>query len=342
MEANKKRMDNWDERSDEVREILGKTPNWVIRFGISLVFIIILLLLLGASLISYNDIIPAQITVTSKNPPVHLKSRSSGRLTNIFVEPGQEVQKGEALAEIENTANIEDVYALKNHLDGSELPLISLDSLKLLFPFHLELGDNQLAYGDFIAQYQNYILFNSLTPIKKQPDMIRRQLLKQQLENARQNLDNSIASWEQRYILKSPIDGMVTFFDVLNKYQNVSNEETIFTVVPNNQEGIMGRAILPAQNSGKVKVGQKVMIKLDNYPFQEWGSLEGKVSSISDVPKQGEQALYAIQIEINSLTTSYGKSIDFKPEMQGKAEVIIEELTIMERIFYQLRKTFNG
>ncbi|RYC53123.1 HlyD family secretion protein [Flagellimonas olearia] len=341
MEANKNGMDNWDERSDQVREILGKAPNWVIRFGITLVFIIIFLLLLGASLISYNDIIPAQITVTSKNPPVYLKSKSSGRLTQIFIQPGQNVRKGEPLAEIENTATIDDVYYLKNHLKDSNLPLITLDSLKSLFPFHLKLGDVQMAYDDFIAQYQNYIVFNTLTPIKKQPDIIRRQLLGQQLGKAQQNLNNAIASWEQNYIIKSPIDGTATFFDIWSQYQHVSAGETIFTIVPDDPEEIIGHATLPARNSGKVKTGQKVMIKLDNYPFQEWGSLEGMVSSISEVPKPGEQVLYTLQIEINSLTTSYGKSIDFKPEMQGKAEVIIEELTVMERIFYQLRKTFD-
>ena len=66
-------MDLLDERSDMVREILGKTPNWMIRWGTSVVFAIISLLLIGAALISYNDIIPARIIITSKNPPIYLQ-----------------------------------------------------------------------------------------------------------------------------------------------------------------------------------------------------------------------------------------------------------------------------
>ena len=44
-----------EERSDQVREILGKAPNWMIRSGSLLIFFIILLLILGSAVISYNE-----------------------------------------------------------------------------------------------------------------------------------------------------------------------------------------------------------------------------------------------------------------------------------------------
>ncbi len=364
MDSTNKEMDNWDDRSDQVREILGKTPNWVIRSGTTAILVIILLVLLGAALVSYNDIIPAQIVVTSKNPPVSLKSMTSGKLTNVFVKPGQRVDKDEILAEIENNAVIDDIYYLKSKLFDTELPIVSLDSLKLLFPLRLKLGDVQLSFGEFIASYQNYIVFNSLISNKKQqrqlplhiedlqlskkahaPSNIGREVqgitYRQQLEKAYKQLDNDIIGWERKYILKSPINGKVTVFDVWNRNQNVSVGENIFTIVPSNPEEIIGRGTLPIQNSGKVKVGQKVIIKLDNYPFQEWGSLDGIISYISEVPKQGEQISYIIHFEIKNLTTSFDRQIDFRQEMQGTAEIVIEELSVLERIFYQLRKTLG-
>ena len=105
-------------------------------------------------------------------------------------------------------------------------------------------------------------------------------------------------------------------------------------------DGMIGRVTMPVQNSGKVKTGQDVIIKLDNYPYQEWGSLNGTISSISAVPKQGD-ALYTIFIEMDGLTTSFNKELDFKQEMQGTAEIVVEELTVLQRIFYQLREVFN-
>lgn len=428
------KIDLLDERSDQVKEILGRVPNWVIRSGITLVFIIVIVIILGAAVISYNDIILTQITITSKNPPVYLKANKAGRLTNIFVEADQGVVAGEILAEIENTAKLEDVLYLKRQITDFKSRIRTLDSLQIIYPPYLSLGSIQLAYGEFLTQYQNYILFNALSPNEKESAMIRKQLFeqksflnkqdkqlaifkedlmlskssydrnanlyekgviskaefenasrkyltdkqqyegfltgmsntqiaianfnnlltksdiqgtefennyKQQLDKASQGLNNELLLWEQQFLIKSPIEGKVTVFDIWSQYQNVNAGETLFTVVPSNLDGIIGRVTLPIRNSGKVKVGQKVIIKLANYPFEEWGSLEGEIQNISEVPKQGEEAFYTLYIKLKGLNTSYDKEIDFKQEMQGTAEIVIEELTILERIFYQLRTVFD-
>lgn len=430
----KRKIDLLDERSDQVKEILGRAPNWIIRSGITVVFIIVLLLILGSALISYNDIIPAQITITSKNPPIYLKANTSGRLTHIFVEPDQQVVENEVLAEIENTANLEDILYLRDRLSDFEGRLMNLDSLQKKYPPYLELGSIQLAYGEFLTQYQSYILFNTLVPNERESAMIANQLreqrsflekqqrqlnifkedlelsknsydrnktlyekgviskaefenasrqyltdkqqyegfltsisntqiaianfnnlltksniqgtefensYKQQLDKGYQTLNNELLLWEQRFLLKSPIEGKVTVFDIWNKYQNVNAGETLFTIVPNDTDEIIGRVTLPIRNSGKVKVGQKVIIKLANYPFEEWGSLEGIIQNISEVPKQGEEAFYTLYVKLDGLTTSYSKQIEFKQEMQGTAEIVVEELTVLQRIFYQLRKVFD-
>ncbi|MEM6866130.1 MAG: HlyD family efflux transporter periplasmic adaptor subunit [Bacteroidota bacterium] len=428
-----KKFNLLDERSDLVKEILGKTPNWMIRWGTTLVFGIVVLLLIGSAVISYNDIIPANIVITSKNPPIYLKARNSGRLTKVFVKPNEPVGQGEILAEIENTAKFEDVIYLKKQLEQDEsLPV--LDSLESIFPSDLSLGDLQLSYGNFLSAYQNFILYNTLSPNNKESALIRKQLseqqrflfnqkrqlelferdldlsknnfernkvlfgkgviskseyegahrayladqqqyegfltnisntqiaianfnnlltktniqgtefennYKQELGNAKQNLVSALDTWEQQYLISSPIEGMVTVFDIWDQYQNIEVGEVLFTIVPKKTEGIIGRVTLPIRNSGKVKVGQKVVVKLDNYPFEEWGSLTGEIQNISEVPKQGEQTFYTLYIAIKSLNTSFDKEILFKQEMQGTAEIVVEELSVLQRVFYELRKVFD-
>ncbi|MDR0505267.1 MAG: hypothetical protein LBH32_00395 [Dysgonamonadaceae bacterium] len=44
--------------------------------------------------------------------------------------------------------------------------------------------------------------------------------------------------------------------------------------------------LLPASGAGKVKIGDKVAIKLENYPYKEFGYIEGKVKSLSLVSQQ--------------------------------------------------------
>ncbi|MEM1337015.1 MAG: HlyD family efflux transporter periplasmic adaptor subunit [Bacteroidota bacterium] len=423
-----------DDRSDQVKEVLGKTPGWMIQWGTSLVFIVVILLLVGSAIIRYNDIITANIVITSKNPPVYLKAKASGRLTKVLVEANQLVSKGQILAEIENTTSFEDVVYLKALLEDHGKKLTNIDTLKKVFPSYLNLGEIQIAYGNFLSAYQNLILYNTLAPNSKESALIGKQLREQrqflynqrrqlnlfekdlilsknnfernaklfnkgviskaeyegasrayladqqqyqgflttisntqiaianfnnlltktnvqgteventyiqELGNAEQNLVTALNSWEQQYLITSPIEGIVTVFDIWDQYQNVEIGEVLFTVVPQEIEGIIGRVTLPVRNSGKVKTGQKVVVKLDNYPFEEWGSLTGEIISISEVPKQGEQTFYTVYIEIKNLTTSFDKKIDFKQEMQGAAEIVVEELSVIQRIFYEVRRIFD-
>ncbi len=56
------------------------------------------------------------------------------------------------------------------------------------------------------------------------------------------------------------------------------------SVVPEDDMMVKTRIKFPVLNSGKVKVGQRVNIKLENFPHQEFGMLVGKMGNISTVP----------------------------------------------------------
>ena len=63
-----------------------------------------------------------------------------------------------------------------------------------------------------------------------------------------------------------------------NNYIDVGKE--LFSVIPNKSEFI-GEVYVSADGAGKIKVGQFANIKLQNYPYDEYGMLKGIVSSIS-------------------------------------------------------------
>jgi HlyD family secretion protein len=87
--------------------------------------------------------------------------------------------------------------------------------------------------------------------------------------------------------------------------------------------------------AGKVKEGQQVVIKLDTYPYLEFGLLRGNVRTIASAP---DESMYMVQVTLqDSLRTSYGRTIDFHQEMQGQAEIITENMTLMNRILNPLR-----
>lgn len=105
----------------EVREILGAPPGWALRWGITAVFIAVLLLLLSAWFIRYPDSVQAEVALVSAAPPVRLIAQQSGKLQGLFVADGQRVDAGQLLAVLENPAQLEDVQGLINWLATDSL-----------------------------------------------------------------------------------------------------------------------------------------------------------------------------------------------------------------------------
>jgi hypothetical protein len=103
----------------------------------------------------------------------------------------------------------------------------------------------------------------------------------------------------------------------------------------------VGKVKASAQNSGKIKIGQKVMIRLANFPDREFGTLAGRVKNISLLPDTEGNLLVDISLTEN-LKTNYNKTIPFQQEMTGSAEIITEDLRLLERILYQFRSIFKA
>ncbi|WP_373055466.1 HlyD family secretion protein [Zunongwangia sp. H14] len=154
---------------------------------------------------------------------------------------------------------------------------------------------------------------------------------------AKQNLQNSIEEWEDEYAIKSPIDGKLTYNEVWNENQNVEEGEVVFTVVPYSKNKFLGKCIVPVKNAGQIRNGQQVYLKLDNYPSTEWGIVKAKVNSVSQVPSRGLAPSYVIYLDVENLSTSYGKELVLSQELIGTAEILLERVTLLERIFYQFR-----
>jgi multidrug resistance efflux pump len=149
------------------------------------------------------------------------------------------------------------------------------------------------------------------------------------------NLKAQIRIWETTYLLISPVKGTVAFTEYWSENQSVSIDQPVLSVVPVTTGDYVGRMNLKMQRSGKVKVDQYVNIKLSGYPYLEYGMVRGIVKSKSLVPS-GDA--YVIEISLpNGLTTLYGKKLDFTQNMQGTAEIITEDLRLLQKIINPFR-----
>ncbi|KIC61953.1 HlyD family secretion protein [Chryseobacterium taiwanense] len=152
-----------------------------------------------------------------------------------------------------------------------------------------------------------------------------------------EQLRKSLKQWEQTYLITSSTNGVASFQQFFGVNQFVKSGDPIVSILPDEKEAVVGRMSVPTVNSGKIIAGEKVLIKLDNYPYQEFGIIEGKVQNISLIPDS--QGNYYVDVILSKgLKTSYNKTLKFDKELRGNAEIVTKDLRLIERVFYQIRK----
>jgi multidrug efflux pump subunit AcrA (membrane-fusion protein) len=354
-------------RSEEVQDILTRTPSWMIIWGNTIILCLIVLFFAFAWFIKYPEVISAEAIVTAQNPPQKISANISGKIDTVLVRNGQHVYKGEILAVLENSANWKDIIDLKKILDTMQLKQNTLNfPIGKIAPQYL--GEISTHYAIFEKEYIEYAINKKLDPffnriisnelsdsvvqMRFKDSNFHKQIEEKKLklaENTRiyknlilsiANLREAIEEWEIKYILKSNVKGNVSSVRILNKGQIVNQGELLFSVFSTSPNHYFAKIKAPIQNSGKIKIGQMVKVKLLKYPETEYGVLNGKIESISPIPDIGK-SFYLVEVPLDSsLTTTYNIKLPFKNEMSGTADIITEDLRLLDRFFYQLRKVF--
>lgn len=415
-------------KSEEIHEILSRPPHNLIRWGISVICGILLLILIGSFFFVYPDIVQGQITITTENPPAWIVAKSTGKIKELYCSDKQPVKEGELLAVIDNPALTTDVHQLKLFLST----VIISDSI-LFIPEtfshkNYELGNIQPAYSSFtktLTDYQNFISLNLInqeknalqvkisgykiyssglekqlklkqneveisrkiyerekslhtkgTISKAELDIAEQSYLSAQqtltqletstisnqiefkqlgesvsklsiqysqeknnllsnLKSAYSELLYTIESWEQTYLLITPSSGIITFNDFWTQNQFVNSGEKIFAVIPHNSGKLIGKIKIPVPSSGKVKIGQPINVKIEGFPYMEYGMLRGKITNISMISNED---YYSAESEFPSgLKTSAQQELHFTGELTGTADIITEDKSIAWRILSPLK-----
>lgn len=353
-------------RSEEVQDILTKTPHWMLRWGNIILLLLIFLFFLFSWFIRYPDIQYADAIITTQIPPQKIYANTSGLIDTLFVDNDQIVKKGEILGMIENTAKLKDVLFLREIIET-----IKIQQDSLYFPIDkiplLSLGEIAPALAIFEKDYIDYsinktldIRYNQIKSnkisdaqlhldLKSEREIERRKIkiaednrLFKNLIQSFKLLQEALKTWEFKYLLMTNLDGKVSFINTfIEKNQNVNQGELLFTIVPTEKNEYVAKIKIPVENSIKIKKNQDVNIKLFNYPETEYGMLKAKIESIPTSPNK--EGFYLVQASLDSpLSTSYNIEIPFNTEMQGTAEIIIEDLRLLERFFYKLKGLFNN
>lgn len=171
-------------------------------------------------------------------------------------------------------------------------------------------------------------------------DHERIEALRAAREDLRERLNKllgAIELWAADYVLRAPGDGKVAFYDFWSDQQFVSAGRQVFLIVPETTR-LLGRMPVSQGGSGKVKPGQAVWIRFDDFPYKEFGVMSGKVQSISQVARNGVN-LVLVDIPY-PLVTSFHKQLSFKQDMVGEGRIVTEDISLLGRILYEIRRAF--
>ena len=416
---------------EQIQYLLGNPPSWMMRYGISVMAGVFLMLLALSYFVHYPDIIEAKVVLTTANPPIRVMAKSGGRVAELLVTDKQPVEKGQVLAVIENTARWRDVLRLETWLDDNTNGQISL------LPSGLRLGELQSTYSAFSQHWKDLDYFARHNGVAERVGYLQQQITglesiganlqkqmgtmreefalatktyqrqqqlhrdkiiadkefevseaqylsqKRQLESAEaaafqnqmqikqlqgqindlqqgksdnqnekelalnediQRLHSAIAEWKQTFLVMAPIGGQASLSKIWSEQQSVNAGEEVLAIVPStasaeNAVNIIGKATIPALNSGKIAPGQRAIVRLDGYPAQQYGIMETTVTNISLLPqKDAKDETYLLDLYFPGLlTTSYGKVIPFRQEMTGQVRIITEDRRVIDRLFGNLR-----
>jgi multidrug resistance efflux pump len=90
-------------------------------------------------------------------------------------------------------------------------------------------------------------------------------------------LKKVIKDWELAYVIQSSVAGKVSFLQIWTENQTISAGDNVFSIIPTIEKGYIGKLKAPTLNSGKIKIGQHINIRLANFPDREFGFLMEKL-----------------------------------------------------------------
>lgn len=152
---------------------------------------------------------------------------------------------------------------------------------------------------------------------------------------ALQTLQSSIEVWKQRFMLVAPVGGRVSFLEPLQEQQHLTVGQHLLTVEPTGHSYI-GLVKVPQANIGKLAENQKVYVKLDGFPYREYGSIEGRLSALSVTT--GADSVYWAYVNLpDQLTTKYGLSLQYRSGLQGVADIVTADRRLLERMISVVR-----
>ncbi|HYF29546.1 MAG TPA: HlyD family efflux transporter periplasmic adaptor subunit [Chitinophagaceae bacterium] len=216
---------------------------------------------------------------------------------------------------------------------------------KVIAPLELNQHKSRLlAKEQGAGQVNTELTNNEFTSHNKKKEILDLQKTvadqEQQFRSSVLQLKSEIEKWISQYVLIAPEDGRILFVSSLQENELIANGQSLFYIEPL-QTKFYAELMAPQKGFGKVKRGQRVVIRVESYPSSEFGHLTGTIEFISKIPVRHDSFLVRVQLP-KGLTTNYGKVLYFRNNLLAQAAIITDDRRLFDRLAGRLREIVSA
>lgn len=325
-------------------EIIEKPSHIAGHVIIWSVFLIMVFAAIWSYLSKVEVVVSARGTIEPVNEPEILCASAAYKITDIKAEEGQAVRKGELLADLSAEEQEKELEELEKQIksvtamidlyrkieEGEDIRNVDLSTYdKNDRSVIQEIIDEYEVNKNMIDQYNRN---NFTQQAEELNEKYKKEILKKQNDEEQEMEKYNERKEELKDDIESskiyaPYDGIVYKSYIKKENVLVSENQPLFSVLELENELEM-RCYVKNSDVADIKIGQAVNIKLDSFPYTEYGTISGKVTFISEKAEIMEGTGGSFMIKVSITDSKYDKKLIIG--MSGSAEMVVGKRRIID------------
>ena len=268
---------------------MRQSPKWMQTFAI-LMLVLAGGMLTAAYTLRIDEVVTAVGQLKASGGRDDVKTPAGGKVSKVYVKNGQQINAGEPLIEFDTTL-------AKDKKTRSE-ELIKLEKIglerrqKVLSIQQKSLEQRLKTQNNLVKEYENLTRIGGIArlnlleakdrtyEIENQLNIIEQKSKETEIDSQKiRQLQSDLKNANQQLAYQkvvSTTSGIV--FDIKRKSGVLAEGSTILSIVPT--DGLKAEVFIPNKDIGFVKIGQKAKIRVDAFPSNRYGELDGIVKLI--------------------------------------------------------------
>lgn len=215
---------------------------------------------------------------------------------------------------LKNPFDNPDEIAKRNMISRVQLPF----SHKIANLLHIKTKEASRRYG--VSSHERSDRLNALGLFKEQFKALK----------------NLVDSWKHDYIITAPQTGTLFYLLPTDDVGIINQNKVIAYILPDSAQ-YYALILIQHADYEKISIGLPVQIRINAYPFEQLGYVEGKISYISNLPS--DSGLLSIVKMENFFKTHRNTVFVLREDLKAQAIIITKKTRLFQRLYHNLFNT---